>query len=153
MKLITAIGPNNMIGRKGGIPWSCPMEHARFLALTAGKTVVMGRKSYDSLRKPLPKRRNIVLTENLGARIHGVDVCHSVEDILDKTASDEEVWVMGGAKAFELLWDNCDEVHVSWIITPPVADADTFFPDVDWAGFSLCSTSIHKDHVYQIFRR
>lgn len=155
MKLIVAIGPKYMIGRKGGMPWSCPTDMKRFKGLTMGGVVVMGRYTFNSLRKPLKGRKNVVMTRDPGARIAGAKVVRSLEQLERylESVKDKDIWVIGGSKVYELLWDKCTEIHVSWINTEYMKDADTFFPDVDWKKLMLVHQESHEDHLYQVFKK
>ena len=123
--LVLARAENGVIGRDGGLPWHIPADLRRFKALTLGKPMVMGRKTFESFPRPLPGRRHIVLTRDRGRAAEGAEIAHSVEDAL--TLAGDEVSVIGGAEVFALFLDRADrveltEVHASVagdVVVPP----------------------------------
>ena len=113
--LILARADNGVIGRDGGMPWHLPADLKRFKALTMGKPMIMGRKTFDSFPAPLPGRRHIVLTRDKGWRAHGAEVAHSVKEALD-VAGPGTVAVIGGADIYAQFlplaeWIELTEVH------------------------------------------
>ena len=125
--LVLARAENGVIGRDGGLPWHIPADLRRFKALTLGKPMIMGRKTFESFPAPLPGRRHIVLTRDAAWRAAGAEVAHSVADALALAGSD--VSVIGGAAVFALFLDQADrveltEVHVAAegdVSVPPFA--------------------------------
>jgi dihydrofolate reductase len=113
--LILARAENGVIGRNGKLPWHLPTDLKRFKALTMGKPMVMGRKTFESFPATLPGRRHIVLTRDVGWSAPGAEVAHSVDRAL-ALAGDGDVAVIGGAEVFELFRDIADraEVTVIW---------------------------------------
>jgi dihydrofolate reductase len=108
VRLIWAEAHNRVIGAGGGIPWHVPGEQALFRQRTSGSTVVMGRATWESLpRRPLPGRRNVVLTRDRHWRADGAEVAHSVEEVL---AGGGDVWVIGGAAVYAAFLPYADEV-------------------------------------------
>ena len=89
------------MGRGGKLPWSLPADLRHFKSLTLGKPVVMGRKTYESIGKPLPQRRNIVLTRNIAFNAEGAEVANSLQAVWDMTMHDPEIAVIGGAEIFQ----------------------------------------------------
>lgn len=100
--LITARAANGVIGRDGALPWHLPADLRRFKALTIGKPMIMGRKTFESFPAPLPGRRHIVLTRDAGWRAEGAEVAHSVAEAL-ALAGDGEIAVIGGAEIIALF--------------------------------------------------
>ncbi|GIW24530.1 dihydrofolate reductase [Meiothermus sp.] len=121
---VVAMDRNRAIGRAGALPWHLPDDLKRFRALTLGKTVLMGRKTYESIGRPLPKRRNVVLTRDPAFGAEGVEVVHSLEEALQL---DEELMVIGGGEIFALFLPLATHLHLTLVDTT-VPDADTFFP-------------------------
>lgn len=98
--LILAQAENGVIGRDGGLPWHLPADLRRFKALTTGHCLVMGRKTYESIGRPLPDRQSIVITRNRDLHLDGVEVVHSLEEALDRATG--EVFVIGGAGIYRM---------------------------------------------------
>ena len=138
MQAIVAVSQSWGIGKGGDLLFRLPSDLRRFKAMTTGHTVIMGRKTLDSLPggKGLPHRRNLVLSRQSDFAPDRAEVIHSVEDIL-KTAEDD-AFVIGGQQVYEQLLPYCARVYVTKVLSDPEADA--FFPDLDklpeWKGAS-----------------
>jgi dihydrofolate reductase len=114
---IVAMARNGVIGRDNGLPWHLPDDLKRFKALTMGHAILMGRKTFDSIGKPLPGRRNLVLTRNATWRAPGCEGVASIDDAL-AAAGDSTLFVIGGAEVFSAFWPmirrlDLTEVHAS----------------------------------------
>ncbi len=124
-----------MIGRDGAIPWRVPSDLKIFRRLTMGKPVIMGRKTYDSIGKPLDGRDNIVITRNPDFSATGVERAGSIEDALRMARSFaerrgvDEITVIGGAEIFAALLARADRIYLTRIHARP--DGETNFPDLD----------------------
>lgn len=129
MQAIVAVSQSWGIGKGGDLLFRLPSDLRRFKAMTTGHTVIMGRKTLDSLPggKGLPHRRNLVLSRQSDFAPDRTEVIHSVEDIL-KTAEDD-AFVIGGQQVYEQLLPYCARVYVTKVLADPEADA--FFPDLD----------------------
>ena len=132
VSLVAAVARGGVIGRHGGIPWRLPEDVAHFKELTTGHAVVMGRKTWDSLPerfRPLPGRRNVVVTRDPGWHAEGAERAASVEDALVLLESQREVFVIGGGEIYAAAFPYADEL----VLTEIDADAtgDTTFPDWD----------------------
>ncbi len=126
--MIAAMDRNRVIGIENKMPWHLPAEMAFFKRTTTGKTVLMGRKTFDSLKGPLPNRRNVILSKQEGLLIDGCEVVHSVEEAL-KRYGDEELMVMGGAEIYRLLLPYADTIYLTDVeVTLEIGDA--FFPSM-----------------------
>ena len=139
MQAIVAVSQSWGIGKGGDLLFRLPSDLRRFKAMTTGHTVIMGRKTLDSLPggKGLPHRRNLVLSRQSDFAPDRAEVIHSVEDIL-KTAEDD-AFVIGGQQVYEQLLPYCTRVHVTKVLSDPEADA--FFPDLDkLPGWKVAST-------------
>ncbi|GGF94564.1 dihydrofolate reductase [Paenibacillus aceti] len=135
MTFIWAMARNGVIGRNNDLPWRLPADMAFFKAQTTGKTVLMGRKTWESMRsRPLPNRRNIVMTNDRGYHAEGAEVVHSEEQVL-ALAAGEELMVIGGAGIYKLLIPYADRLHVTKI--DEEIEGDTYFPEIDWSQFRL----------------
>jgi dihydrofolate reductase len=134
--LIWAQSPSGVIGRAGGIPWHLPEDQARFKALTLGHTVVMGRLTWESLParvRPLPGRRNVVVTGQADYMADGAEVVRTLDGVL----TDEDTWVVGGEQIYAmalLVATRCEVTEVE--IDLPREDGDAVAPVLDesWVG-------------------
>ena len=117
------------IGRAGGLPWRLPDDLKRFKALTMGKPIVMGRKTWDSIGRPLPGRHSIVVTRRGGLEIAGVTVVGSIEQAIAAAGDVPEVCIIGGAEIYRLSLPLTDVLHVTRVHA--VVEADTYFPPID----------------------
>ncbi|MBT0668783.1 dihydrofolate reductase [Novosphingobium profundi] len=126
--LITARAANGVIGVDGALPWHLPADLRRFKALTMGKPMIMGRKTFESFPSPLPGRRHIVLTRSAEWQAEGAEVVHSVDEAL-ACAGDGEVAVIGGAEIYALFLETADRIE----LTEVHADypGDTMLPILD----------------------
>jgi dihydrofolate reductase len=120
--LYLARADNGVIGKDGKMPWHLPADLKRFKALTMGKPMVMGRKTFDSFPAPLPGRRHIVLTRDTAWRAAGAEVVHSVADAL-ALAGDSDVAVIGGAEIYALFTPCADRVELTEVHLTPEGDA------------------------------
>jgi dihydrofolate reductase len=129
---MVAVAENGVIGAKGALPWHIPEDLKRFKALTLGKPLVMGRKTWDSLpRKPLPGRTNIVVTRDVGFHAEGALVVHSVEEALAAAEREQpsEIMVIGGEAIFAAALPHAKRIHWTQIMAP--VEGDAFMPEPD----------------------
>ncbi|MFB4260103.1 dihydrofolate reductase [Niallia circulans] len=125
------------IGKDNGLPWHLPADLRHFKRTTTGKTIVMGRKTFDSMGGPLPNRKNVVLTRSRSFQAEGAEVIHSPDDVL-QLSKQEAIYVIGGAEIFALLWDICDK-HIVTVIDEKF-EADTFVPPLSEQEWELVET-------------
>ncbi len=118
---ILARADNGVIGADGALPWRLPADLRRFKALTMGKPMVMGRKTFESFPAPLPARRHIVLTRDGDWQAAGAEVVHSVAEAL--ALAGDDVAVIGGAEIFALFLDRADRIELTEVHVAPVGDA------------------------------
>ena len=138
--IVAAVARGGVIGRDGGLPWQLPEDLARFRELTTGHAVVMGRRTWDSLPerfRPLPGRRNVVVTRYPSWHEDGAERASSLEDALSLLAADERVFVIGGGALFAEALPLADELHLTEIDLD--VDGDTFFPEWDRDAFEEIS--------------
>jgi dihydrofolate reductase len=130
ISLVVAVARNGVIGRDNDLPWRIPEDLKRFKALTMGKPVIMGRKTWDSLpKKPLPGRTNIVVTRNPEFRTEGAIVAHSFTEAVEKAAGANEIAVIGGEAIFAEALPIADIIHMTQVNASPEGDA--FMPLID----------------------
>lgn len=134
--LVAAVAHGGVIGRDGGLPWRLPEDLARFRELTTGHPVVMGRRTWDSLPerfRPLPGRRNIVVTRNREWRAEGAERAASLEDALTLAAGADRVFVIGGEQLFAAALPLAHELHLTELELD--VEGDTTFPTYDRSAF------------------
>lgn len=125
--LIAALGENNVIGKDNAIPWQIPADLQHFKALTTGHTIIMGRKTYESIGRILPNRENIIVSATLTS-VEGALVVTSLEDALKK-ASNEEIFIIGGAQLYQEALPIVDQLDLTRVHIAP--EGDTWFPAID----------------------
>lgn len=129
LSIIVAAAENNVIGRDNGLVWRLSADLKRFKALTTGHTVLMGRKTYESVGKALPNRRNIVISRNPDYKAVGCEVVRGVEEALELTKGEDEVFVTGGGTIYKELWDKADRLYLT--VVHQECEGDTVIPSVD----------------------
>jgi dihydrofolate reductase len=130
--LVLAVADNGVIGLSGGIPWRIPDDMKRFKALTIGKPIVMGRKTWDSFpKKPLPGRTNIVITRDAVWKADGAVAVHSFDDALARARSENpsEIAIVGGAEIYKTALPFATRIELTEVHTN--AQGDTYFPPFD----------------------
>ena len=144
VSLLAAVARDGVIGRDGGIPWHLPEDVARFKALTTGHTVVMGRRTWESLPdrfRPLPGRRNVVVTRDPAWRAPGAERAGSVDEALRVLAGEDVVFVIGGAEIYAAALPYADELLLTEI--EEAVAGDTFFPEWDREAYAEVSREAH----------
>lgn len=139
MNLIVAHDLARAIGVGGQLPWHLPDDLRRFKALTLGQAVLMGRKTYASIGRPLPGRRNLVLSRDRSWQAPGVE---RVDDV-DALRVDEPIWVIGGGEVYALMLPRVRHIERTLVHTR-VADADAWFPPLPEGAFALQQTQAHR---------
>ena len=151
INLIVAIAENNAIGIAGDLLCHLPNDLKHFKEITTGATVVMGKNTFFSLpRRPLPNRRNIVLTTDTEFAYENTEVAHSIEQLYTLLNDEEEVFIIGGGKVYEQFINTVDKLYVTHI-HHTWEDADTFFPEIDPAIWQCVSEEHHEadeKHLY-----
>jgi len=135
LSAIVAMTPDRVIGRSGTLPWQLPEDLAFFKRTTTGHAIVMGRKTHESIGRPLPRRRNIVLTRDPSWSAPGVEVIHQPRDLWQLPDLDGRVFIIGGAEIYAAFLPHVDELLVSHIFARH--EGDTLFP-VYQDGFPHC---------------
>jgi len=137
--LVVAVASNGVIGRDGDLPWRLPSDLKRFKQLTLGKPVVMGRRTWDSIGRPLPGRPNIVITRDPAFSAPGASVVSSLDDALVAAAREaetlgvDEICVIGGGQIYAQVFGRADILHVTHVEAD--VEGDTRFPEIDPATF------------------
>ena len=136
ISIIVAVGENNAIGKNNQLLWHMPNDLKHFKEITQGRTIIMGRKTFDSVGKPLPRRRNIVVTRQ-DIQIPGCEVVKSIEAALALCADDNEVFIGGGAEIYRQAMAKTNRIYLT--IIRKSFDADTFFPEIDYSEWQEIS--------------
>jgi len=146
IKLICAVSKNNVIGNNNKLPWSISEDLKRFRELTSENIIVMGRKTYDSIGRPLPKRENLVLSKNKKLKIENAKVFNTPQEILDfyhKRKEEKDLFIIGGNYIYELFIEYCDYLLITFVDKEYTGDA--YFPKIDWAEWELTNEERKSD--------
>ena len=144
ISLIAAMGENRVIGAGNAIPWHLPADFKHFKELTTGHPVIMGRKTFESIGRPLPGRANIVITRDESYRRDGITVVSSPEAALSAAATAEgadEVFIIGGAEIYKIFLHQANRIYLTKIESE--FEGDAFFPELNAEEWSLVS---HEEH-------
>ncbi len=135
ISLIAAIGKNNELGKGNTLVWDMPEDLKYFRKTTSGHPVIMGRKTFESIGRPMPKRRNVIITRDESYLRHGVDIVHSLEKALNLFKnSNEEIFIIGGGDIYKQSMQLADKLYITRIDAED-KEAETFFPEInlnDW---------------------
>ncbi len=140
LSIIAAIGKNRELGKDNKLLWHIPGDLARFRKITANHPVIMGRKTFQSIGRPLPNRTNIVITNDPAFRAEGASVVRSLEEAISQAKTspgNEEIFVIGGGSVYAQTIGKVDRLYLT--VVNAAAEADTFFPD-----YSVFATVIEK---------
>ncbi len=157
---IVAVASNGVIGHNNDLPWRLSGDLKFFKKTTSGHHIIMGRKNFQSIGRPLPKRTNIILTRNPFFIVSNCLIAQSIEEALEMAYDngEEEVFIIGGAKIYEQTMDIIDRLYYTEVHAEP--EGDVFFPEVDWNQWTLISeehlqADERNDHDYsfKIFER
>ncbi len=153
ISLIVAQASNGCIGKDGGLPWHIPEDLKHFRQCTTGKTVLMGRKTWESLpekHRPLAGRKNIVITRDQSFIAEGATVFHSLEEALN-ALKNEDVWILGGAEIFKQSLPLAERIELTQIHVP--YEGDAFFPEISQEAWSIIKEEKHDGYSFITYRR
>jgi len=142
VSLVVAMSENRVIGRGGKLPWHLPKDLQHFKKLTVDHTVIMGRKTFEEIQRPLTNRRNVVITRNPACHPHGVTVVPSLNEALAMGATEDEVFVLGGGEIFRLALPRADRLYLT--LVHAVLEGDTFFPPLDTTAWAIDEEERHE---------
>lgn len=144
MTIIAAVAQNNAIGFENKLIYWLPNDLKRFKALTTGNTIIMGRKTFESLPKgALPNRRNVVLSRNCDFSAPGAEVFHSLDEALHNCKPDEEIFIIGGASLYQEALKLADRLCLTHIEDTP-QKADAFFPEINELEWQIENDEKHE---------
>lgn len=159
LSIIVAVAENWAIGKGNRLLWHISDDLKRFKKITSGHPVIMGRNTWLSLPvRPLPGRKNIVITDNPEEQFEGAVMAHSIDEAVSFCPDGEECFIMGGGSVYRQFLPMCNTLYITWVCES--FDADTFFPKIDPAEWVLDSSEkIHDDpsvpfkYEFRIYRR
>ena len=160
ISIISAIGKNNEIGRNNWLLWDLPADMKHFRETTKGKTVIMGQKTFESLGrsptgepmgKPLPNRRNIIITRDVKYKVPGAEVAHSLAGALDLFPDqNEEIFIIGGGELYKQTMPIADKLYITRIEAED-KESDVFFPEIIPIVWNEISSEEHKRNEKNLF--
>lgn len=157
---IVAVAKNNVIGKDNDIPWYLPADLKYFKKITTGHHIVMGRKCYESIGRPLPKRTNVIVTRNPFFIATGCLVTHNVAEAvqLAEDNGEEEVFIIGGGQIYEIALPHVDRIYLTEVDLE--VEGDIFFPAIDKERWTLVKETKHQadekneyDYTFKILER
>ena len=147
--LIVAMAENYVIGKDGKLPWHLKDDLIHFKKITSGKSIIMGRATFDSIGRALPNRKNIVITRNNNVHYPNTSICHSLHQALALCKQESEVFIIGGASIYAQAIDIADKIYLTTVHTH--IEGDTFFPQFEktsWVCSSLCTIEKNASNDY-----
>ncbi len=149
--IIVAVAKNNVIGRDGTLPWHLPSDLQHFKRTTMGYPLIMGRKTYESIGRPLPGRDNVVLTRDPQLELPGCIVVHSMQEAIDHCRNEEKVFIIGGADIFKLAMPITDTIIYTALERE--VEGDVYLDPIDTDTFAIVErTNYDEEEPYQIIR-
>lgn len=140
ISLVVAMSKNRVIGKDQQMPWHLPADLAHFKKVTMGHPIIMGRKTFESIGRPLPGRRNVVITRQ-SIEIPGCEVAHSLEAAIDLVSGEEQVMIIGGGNIFQQAMPLAQKLYLTFIDLD--VEGDTFFPAWDDQEWTVISEESH----------
>ncbi|MFE5318731.1 dihydrofolate reductase [Paenibacillus sp. NPDC056579] len=156
ISLIAAVDKNNVIGQDKDIPWTIPGEQRRFKELTLGRTIIMGRKTYDSIGKPLPGRNTIVVSRSHHIEAERCTTVTSLQDALQTVQEENEVFIAGGGQLYAEALPYADKIYLT--VIDHEFEGNIYFPAFDWQQFDVTyeqrvETSLYPYTYYTLERK
>ena len=142
ISIVVAASTNNVIGTQGRLPWKISDDLKRFKALTMGKPIVMGRRTHESIGRPLPGRQNIVITRQPGYSADGCDVVASPAAALAIAGSAAEIMIIGGSQIYDLFLPKAGRLHITRVQAE--IEGDAFFPAIDGSDWRLVDSVVFE---------
>ena len=139
---LVAVSNNNVIGKDNDLPWKLKRDLQHFKNYTTGKTIVMGRKTYESIGRPLPNRRNIIISSTIRS-IDGAEVFSSLEAALEALKHEDEIIITGGSYLFNDTRDIVNKLVITFVDTS-IEDGDVFYSDIDYKKWNLVEESFFQ---------
>lgn len=158
LSIIVAMDEQGVIGKDNKLPWHLPNDLKHVKNTTIGNSILLGRKNYESIGKPLPGRRNIILTRDKHYKAEGCEVIHSWEDLFFLCSGEEEVFIFGGSEIYKLYLPYVTTIYLTRIYE--IFEGDVYFPTLNWSEWQEVSSekgiqdkkNIYP-HAFQVFKR
>jgi dihydrofolate reductase len=141
LTIIAAMSENRVIGRDNDLAWHLPDDLKRFKELTRGHHVIMGRKTFESVGKPLPGRTNIIVTNQKDYKAPGCIIVHTLKEAIQKAENDSQPYIIGGGKIYDQALPLCDTIELTHIHAH--VEGDTYFPEVDTNKWQIVAKESH----------
>jgi dihydrofolate reductase len=141
LSLIAAVSKNNIIGNDNKLIWHLPADLAHFKKITSGHSIIMGRKTYESIGRPLPNRRNIIVTRQEFFSVEGCEIMGSLQEAVDSCLNEEEVFIIGGGDIFTQVLHAADKIYLTRIYKDFEGDAK--FPELNFSEWKLMKYMRH----------
>lgn len=142
LAIIVAAAENQVIGKDNQLIWHLPADLKHFKILTTGHTIIMGRKTFESIGRALPNRRNIVISTNAAFKAPGCELASSIEEALTLSGNEEKVFIIGGGSIYKALWDKVDQIYLTRVHTKIIGD--TYIPELDTTLWSIDHEEYHN---------
>ena len=158
ISMIAAMAKNNVIGIKNGLPWDLPADMKHFRETTSGKTVIMGARTFESIGKALPKRRNIVITLDKNQIAEGAEIVFSLDEAIESCKNEGEVMIIGGASIYRQFLPKAQRVYLT--VIDGEFEGDAFFPEMDMNEWKIVNEEKHEadeknshPYAFKVFER
>lgn len=142
ISIIVAMAKNRVIGRDNDMPWHLPADLQHFKKTTLDKPIIMGRKTYESIGRPLPKRHNIIISRNADYSVEGCDVVGSLEEAIKIAGDVDELFIIGGGFLYEQTIDKADRLYLTFIDLD--VEGDTLFPEYEHLALRKIASEHHQ---------
>lgn len=149
VSIITAISDNNVIGDDNRIPWHLPVDFKYFKEKTLNHHIIMGRKTYESIGKPLPNRTNIIITTDLNYKADGCIICHSLTEALYLSKLEDEVFIIGGSQIYKQSLDIADKMYITRVHGN--FEGNILFPYYQKEEWTLISSEFVKSNEKNLY--
>ena len=146
ISMIAAMSKNRVIGKNNDLPWKIPLDMKHFRDLTIEKPVIMGRKTYESIGRPLPKRQNIVITTDKNFKAIGCEIAHSIKEAISIAEKGKEIMVVGGSRIYKEFLPLVGKIYLT--LVDKEFDGDAFFPEFDEKEWKVTSEESLNDENY-----
>lgn len=158
ISMIAAMAKNNVIGIKNGLPWDLPADMKHFRETTSGKTVIMGARTFESIGRALPKRRNIVVTLDKNQIAEGAEIAFSLDEAIESCKNEEEVMIIGGASIYRQFLPKAQRVYLT--VIDGEFEGDAFFPEMNMNKWKIVNEEKHEadeknshPYTFKVFER
>ncbi|MEE8589662.1 MAG: type 3 dihydrofolate reductase [Sulfurimonadaceae bacterium] len=142
ISIIVAMAKNRVIGKDNDMPWHLPADLQHFRQMTLNRPIIMGRKTYESIGRPLPKRHNIIISRNVDYKVDGCDVVSSLDKAVEVAGEVEEIFIIGGGFLYNQTIDQADRLYLTFIDLD--VEGDTLFPEYEHLSLKKISSEHHQ---------